>query len=64
MMIQLSPLLPLESPKGKCFAHFLIDYGEEHNLYFVCFQNDTGECWTWSNQEIRAQQNITIGRTL
>lgn len=43
-------------------AHFLIDYGLEHDLYWVCFQDDTGECWTWNNKDIRAQENITAGR--
>ena len=61
MLVQLSPIIPLISPLGKCFAHFLIDYGEEHNLHFVCFQDDTGECWTWSNKDIRMQPNKTLG---
>jgi hypothetical protein len=29
---------------------------------WVCFQDDTGECWTWENADIRARVNITIGR--
>lgn len=63
MITQLSPAIPLISPKGKCLAHFLIDYGIESDLYFVCFQDDTGECWTWSNRQVKAQENITYGRT-
>ena len=43
-------------------AHFLLDYGEEHHLFWICFQDDTGECWTWSNPEIKIQNNPTIGR--
>ena len=62
MIIQLNPTLPLETPKGKAFAHFLIDYGEEHHLMWVCFQDDTGECWTWSNANVRIQKNPTMGR--
>jgi hypothetical protein len=26
------------------------------------FQDDTGECWTWENSQIRARVNKTIGR--
>jgi hypothetical protein len=63
MMLQLNPPLPLITPKGKGFAHFLIDYSQEHDLIFVCFQDDTGECWSWSSKEIRLQPNITLGRT-
>lgn len=62
MIIQLDPPLPLTTPKGKAFAHFLIDYGQESSLLWVCFQDDTGECWTWRNRDIRLQTNITMGR--
>lgn len=59
---RLDPPLPLQTPKGKAYAHFLIDYGIEHDLMWVCFQQDTGECWTWKNRDIRADNNLTIGR--
>lgn len=62
MITQLNPALPLISPKGKCLAHLVIDYGIESYLYFVCFQDDTGECWVWSNKEVKAQENMSYGR--
>jgi hypothetical protein len=62
MMIQLNPPIPVDTPKGSALAHVLVDYGIEHNIHWVCFQDDTGECWTWSNSDIRAQKNITYGR--
>jgi hypothetical protein len=62
MILQLNPALPLDTPKGKALCHFMIDYGEEADLLWVCFQDDTGECWTWSNKDIRAQQNVSMGR--
>jgi hypothetical protein len=61
-LIRIDPPIPLLTPKGKALAHFLIDYGFEHDLYWVCFQEETGECWTWNNKDIRAQNNITAGR--
>ena len=64
MIKQIHPPIPLKTPKGLALAHFLIDYGIEHDLYWVCFQDDTGECWTWGNRDIRAQVNVTIGRKL
>ena len=64
IMIQINPPMPLETPKGKALAHFLIDYGPEHHLMWVCFQDKTGECWTWSNEKIRAQNNPTLGRVV
>ena len=61
-IVRIDPPLPLITPKGKALAHFLIDYGIEHDLFWVCFQNETGECWTWNNKDIRADKNITVGR--
>lgn len=62
MITQLNPPIPLETPKGKALAHFVIDYGPEHHLMWVTFVDATGECWTWPNYKIRAQKNITMGR--
>lgn len=64
MIIQLDTPIPLDTPKGKALAHFVIDYGIEHDLQWVCFIDTTGECWTFRNPEIRAQNNITYGRKL
>ena len=64
MIQQLNPPIPITTPKGESLCHFLIDYGPESDLYWVCFQNDTGEIWTWNNMEVRAQKNISLGRIL
>lgn len=47
---------------GKGFAHFLIDYSQEHDLLWVVFLDSTGECWTFNNKQVRLQCNITMGR--
>jgi len=60
VIIQLAQILPLDTPKGKAWAHFLIDYGTEHNLQWVCFMVDTGECWTWDNRDIKLEMNLTM----
>ncbi len=62
MIIQLNPPIPIVTPRGKALAHALIDQGIEHDLLWVCFQDIGGECWTYSNRDIRAQKNITAGR--
>jgi hypothetical protein len=64
MITQLNPPIPMRTPLGKGMAQMVIDYGVEHDLLWVVFQNDTGECWCWGNQDIRAQNNITIGRDI
>jgi hypothetical protein len=62
MVTRIDPPLPMETPKGKAMAHFLIDYGPEHHLLWVCFQDETGECWTWNNPDVRLQANLSMGR--
>ena len=62
MITQLNPPLPVNTPKGTALAHLVIDYGPEHNLIWVCFIDETGECWSYDNKHIRAQKNITMGR--
>jgi hypothetical protein len=63
-MIQLNPPIPLKTPKGDGLAHFLIDYSPEMHLYWVVLMDETGECWTFANPEIRAQKNISLGRLI
>jgi hypothetical protein len=63
-MIQLNPTIPLTTPKGRALAHFLIDNGDEHHLMWVCFQDETGECWVWPNNQIKARDNPTMNRNL
>jgi hypothetical protein len=60
---RIDPPIPLMTPNGRAIAHFLIDSGIENDLLWVCFQDDTGECWTWENSQIRARVNKTAGRT-
>ena len=62
MLTQLNPPLPLTTPKGKAWAHLVIDYGPEADLMWVCFQDEDGACWTWGNRDVRIQANATLGR--
>lgn len=61
-MLQLDPPMTLITPKGKGMCHFVIDYGPEHDLVWVVFLDQTGECWSFRNQDIRINNNITFGR--
>lgn len=62
MIIQLNPPIPLSTPKGNGLAWLVLDYGAEHNLMWTVAINDTREIWTFSNVEVRAQKNVTMGR--
>lgn len=60
-MIELRQPLPLETPRGRAWAHLILDYGTEHPLLFVCFLRDSGECWIFRQEDIRMEKNITMG---
>ena len=64
-MMQLNPTIPIVRIKDGMngYAFMIIDYSQEHNLLFTCAM-DNGEIWTLSNQEIRVQKNISLGRNL
>ncbi len=62
MLVQLNPPLPLETPKGSGWAHFVIDYGPESHLMWVVFMDADGACWTVANPEIRMASNWTLSR--
>lgn len=62
MVLQLHPPLPLLTPKGAGYAHFIIDAGQEHHIRWVVFIDDTGESWTFENPDIRLDHNLTFGR--
>jgi hypothetical protein len=64
MMLQLSPVLEVDTPKGRGHAEFLIDYGPEADLLWVVVMRDTGEIWTFRNADLRATANVSIGRNL
>jgi len=52
VLLQLNPERWVITPKGRALAVVVIDNGLDHDLEWVCFQKDTGECWTWSNKDI------------
>ena len=62
MILQLNPPIPINTPMGSALAHFMIDYGPESHLMWVSFLDSNGECWTWPNDKIRAQVNVTMNR--
>ncbi|MBS7809309.1 hypothetical protein KHU32_00070 [Roseococcus sp. XZZS9] len=61
-MIQLNPPLPMTTPHGPGWAHFMIDYGVESHLMWVVFMDADGACWTVPNPEVRMQANWSLGR--
>jgi hypothetical protein len=51
---------PFNTIKGKATARFMIDYGAEDNLMWVCFLKKNGECWCFQNKDIRMEPNFSL----
>lgn len=62
MFNRLDPPIPLNTVKGAGQAFAVIDYGIEHSLIWVVALNESREIWCVPNQEVRMQENWTIGR--
>lgn len=61
-LLQLDPPIPVITPMGEGLAHIIIDYSPEYSINWVVFLTENGQCWTFPNEKIRAQRNITVGR--
>jgi hypothetical protein len=64
VILQLKPVIEVDTPKGRGHAEFLLDYGPEADLLWVVVMRDTGEIWTFRNADLRATANVSIGRKL
>lgn len=62
MILQLDPPLHMQTPKGPGWAHFVIDYGQEHDLLWVVFTDDGGSSWVAPNPQVKLTFNWTMGR--
>lgn len=61
MILELTNLLWLDTPKGRGRALFVIDYGPESDLYWVVAL-DNGQIWTVENSKVGILENWTLGR--
>lgn len=62
VITRLNPPIPLNTSRGSGFAHFMISYGAENDLYWVVFLDDSGQIWSISNRDVRAVKNYSFDR--
>ena len=61
MILQLDPMIPMMTPKGKGFAFLVLDYSQEHHLLFTVALT-SGEIWTFPSTDLRFQNNFSLER--
>lgn len=55
---QFNPTIAVTTPLGLATAVAL--WTDDYDgVSWVCFQQDTGECWWWQNQDIRATPTVS-----
>lgn len=62
MIHELRQVLWADTPKGLALIKFMIVEGIDSDILWVTAIQETGECWTFSNEDIRFAKNVTIGR--
>jgi hypothetical protein len=61
MIHEIQKPFPVSTPRGRGFAHFLVDHGKENHNEWICFM-DTGQIWSFLNKDIALESNPTYGR--
>jgi len=59
--LRLEPSLPVETPDGPGRALIMLDYSEDHNLFWITALDASGEIWCYPSKWIRVQRNRTLG---
>ncbi len=54
--------LEVDTPKGRGRVWLVTDYGVETEKLFAVILYETGEIWEFSNKDIKATKNFTMGR--
>lgn len=60
-ILELNQPIWFDTPKGIGICHFMIDRGPQTDTEWICFIADTGECWTFTNIDIKLAKNQTLG---
>lgn len=61
MILQLNPQIEVNTPKGKGWAWFLIDYGLNINTIWLVRLNDTGKIFHVDSNDIQIEGNPMLG---
>ena len=58
--LRLQPSIPMICSRGKGRAIIMLDYSEDHSLYWVIVLDSSGEIWTVRNEDVRVRANETL----
>jgi len=64
MILEVKQSIQVDTSKGRGRIWLVTEYGSEIEKVFTVILDDTGEIWEFTNKEVRATSNVTMGRKI
>lgn len=61
-ILEVQQSLQVETPKGRGRVWLVTDYGSEIEKLFTVILDSSGEIWEFTNKDVKATSNVTMGR--
>jgi hypothetical protein len=62
IVLEVQQSLQVITPKGRGRVWLVTDYGSEIEKLFTVILDESGEIWEFTNKDVRATSNVTMGR--
>ena len=63
-ILEVKQSIQVDTSKGRGRIWLVTEYGSEIEKVFTVILDDTGEIWEFTNKEVRATSNVTMGRKI
>jgi hypothetical protein len=64
MILEVQQSLQVDTPKGRGRVWLVTEYGVEIEKVFTIILDATGEIWEFTNRDVVATSNVTMGRKI
>jgi hypothetical protein len=64
MILEVEQSLQVDTPKGRGRIWLVTEYGSEIEKVFTVILDATGEIWEFTNRDVVATSNVTMGRKI
>jgi hypothetical protein len=64
MILEVKQSIQVDTPKGRGRVWLVTEYGSEIEKVFTVILDATGEIWEFTNRDVVATCNVTMGRKI
>jgi hypothetical protein len=64
MILEVQQSIQVDTPKGRGRVWLVTEYGVEIEKVFTIILDVTGEIWEFTNRDVVATSNVTMGRKI